>query len=110
MTARSTQRDRLLSELAQRAFAIDRGLAVGEERFPRHALRIGDPLLVGFGVTAVVAFASTIGRSARARRSYTSASSVSSSAWMPRCETPEARSPSLLIAKLTRGSSSIHFA
>ena len=31
---------------------VDRGLAMGEEGFPGNALRIGDPLLVGFGVAA----------------------------------------------------------
>jgi hypothetical protein len=41
-----------LLQLRQRAFAIDRGLAVSVERFPGHALRVGDPLLVGFGVAA----------------------------------------------------------
>src|SRR5712675_2066127 len=38
---------RRFPQFRQRAFAIDRGLAIGEESFPRHALRIGDPLLVG---------------------------------------------------------------
>src|SRR5207237_6322240 len=42
-----------LFQLRQRvAVAVDRGVAVGEEGFPRHALRVGDPLLVGFGVAA----------------------------------------------------------
>jgi hypothetical protein len=31
---------------------IDRAFAIGEEGLPRHALRVGDPLLVGFGVAA----------------------------------------------------------
>src|SRR6516165_4135223 len=40
------------SELGERSLAVDRRLAVGEKGFPGHALRIGDPLLVGLGVTA----------------------------------------------------------
>src|SRR5260370_27670567 len=41
-----------LAQLLERTFAIDRAFAVGEEGLPRHPLRIGDPLLVGFGVAA----------------------------------------------------------
>ena len=34
-----------LLQLGQRTFAIDRAFAIGEEGLPRHALRVGDPLL-----------------------------------------------------------------
>src|ERR1700730_13368306 len=43
---------RNLAQLLERAFAIDCAFAVGEEGLPRHALRVGDPLLLGFGVAA----------------------------------------------------------
>src|SRR5882724_9579542 len=41
-----------LPELRERSLAIDRGLAVSEKRLPRHPLRVGNPLLVGLGITA----------------------------------------------------------
>ena len=41
-----------LFQLCERALAIHRAFAIGVEGLPRHALRIGDPLLVGFGVAA----------------------------------------------------------
>src|SRR5205823_10491225 len=43
---------RLAEFLECGAAAVNRRLAIGVEGFPRHALRVGDPLLVGSGVAA----------------------------------------------------------
>src|SRR5205085_10373630 len=41
-----------LFQLRERALSVNRAFAVGVEGLPGDALRIGDPLLVGFGVAA----------------------------------------------------------
>src|SRR6516165_8536795 len=41
-----------LAQLVERALAVDGAFAVGEEGLPRHALRIGNPLLVRLVVAA----------------------------------------------------------
>ena len=41
-----------LLQFGERALAIHRALAIRKEGLPSDALRIGDPLLVGFGVAA----------------------------------------------------------
>ena len=41
-----------LAQLVARALAVDGAFAVGEKSLPRHALRIGDPLLVRFMIAA----------------------------------------------------------
>jgi hypothetical protein len=46
------QRAASLTSFSQRALAVNRTFAIGVEGLPRHALRIGNPLLVGSRVAA----------------------------------------------------------
>ena len=95
------------------AFAVDSRFPIGEERFPWHALGVGDPLLIGFRIAAgggLLLDDRALGLAEPVVNLGKFALVLSLDAEMREAGSSAGVLQPVLIAKFTRGSSSIHFA